>query len=343
MKDYDIGLVVVGVNYRKTALEIRNKFALTTENIRHVYEDTSYTKPGDFFILSTCNRTEIYGITRQPAELLRLFTQYSHATEAEVSDYTFIKTGDEAIKHLFHVSSGLDSQILGDYEIIGQLKNAFVLSKAHHFTSGLMEKLVNAALQASRQVRNRTSISDGTTSISYAVIQLLREEIKGEQALNICLSGLGKIGILTLKNLKHYLPQHKITLINRNELKAEMTAYEFEVGFAKLEKQNDVLKKANVLIVATGADHPIITKHEIESGDISLIFDLSVPSNVSADVKDIPGLKTYDIDGLSQIVNKTLRKREKEIPLANRIIEEHFNEFKEWEKRRKLYRTKSES
>jgi glutamyl-tRNA reductase len=341
MQEYETGLVVAGVNYRKTALDIRNKFALTTENIRGIYADDEHNKPDDFFILSTCNRTEIYSITSRPEKVISLFSRYSQVDESEAKNYTFIKSGEAAIKHLFHVASGLDSQILGDYEIIGQLKNAFALAKENNCTSGLLEKLVNSSLQASRQVRNRTSISDGTTSISYAVIQLLKQELGDKEAMNICLMGLGKIGTLTLKNLKHYMPQHKITVINRNELRAQSAADEFKVGYAKLEQQQQVLNAAHVLIVATGADHPIITKQEIEASGVQLIFDLSVPSNVSADVKETPGLKMYDIDSLSQIVNRTITKRENQIPLAEEIIEEHFQEFRSWERRRDLYKAKA--
>jgi len=337
MKDIEERLVVTGVNFRKTALEVRNKFALTTENIKHIYEDLNYQKPDDFFILSTCNRTEIYGITNQPELLVNFLLHYSHAKEEESRNYTFIKDGEEAVQHLFQVASGLDSQILGDYEIIGQLKNAFALSKTHNCLSGYMEKLVNSSRQASRQVRKNTCISDGTTSVSYAVIQLLKQEITHCNAMNICLMGLGKIGTLTLKNLKCYLPQHKITLVNRNEVRAEAAAHEYKVDFVKLEEQDEVLQNSDVLIVATGADHPLITKQQIESSKIKLLFDLSVPSNVRADVKEISGLKFYDIDSLSKIVNETISKRKNQVPVALEIIDEHIADFKEWEKRKALY------
>jgi len=340
MKDIEERLVVTGVNFRKTALEVRNKFALTTENIRHIYEDQNYKKPDDFFILSTCNRTEIYSITSQPELLVNFLLHYSHATEEESRQYTFIKDGEEAIQHLFQLASGLDSQILGDCEIIGQLKNAFTLSKENNCLSGCMEKIVNSALQASRQVRNNTCISDGTTSISYAVIQLLKQEIGHSNPLKICLIGLGKIGTLTLKNLKCYLPHPKITIVNRNEIRAEAAANEHQVDFVKLEEQDAVLQNSDVLIVATGADHLLISKPQIVNSKIKLLFDLSVPSNVSADVKDISGLKFYDIDGLSKIVNETILKRKNQVPVALEIIEDHMATYKEWEKRRALYTAK---
>jgi glutamyl-tRNA reductase len=335
-----ISLMVAGVSFRKTTLEIRNKFALTTEHIKRIYADGSGKYPKDFFILSTCNRTEIYCTGNQPQTLLNLLADNTSASPNEVNEYAFVKTGDEAVKHLFRVAAGMDSQILGDYEIIGQLKIAFNLAKNHGCTSGYMEKLLNSALQSSRQVKSRTALSDGTTSVSYAVIQILKETIGGQNPMNVCLMGLGKIGTLTLKNLKHYLPQHKITIINRNESKAEFAAGEYHVDYAPFENQQQVLHSADILIVATGAEHAIISKNDLTSSTVKLIFDLSVPSNVHADVKEIPGLQHYNIDELSKIVNQSIEARRSEIPMAEAIIAEHFDEFRQWEHRRAVYTSK---
>ena len=334
MADCSINLIVAGVSFRKTTLEIRNKFALTSEHIKRIYTDGTGKYPKDFFILSTCNRTEIYATGTDHEALLTLLVENTSASYEEVREYAFVKEGDEAVKHLFRVAAGMDSQILGDYEIIGQLKNAFNFSKANGCASGYMEKLFNSALQSSRQVKSRTALSDGTTSVSYAVIQLLKDAIGAQTPMNVCLIGLGKIGTLTLKNLTHYLPQHKVTLINRNESKAEMAAGEYKVDYAPFESQQDVLETADVLIVATGADHALISKKDIVSTKLRMIFDLSVPSNVHPDVKEIEGLLHYNIDELSQIVNQAIEARRSEIPVAEAIIAEHFDEFRQWELRR---------
>jgi glutamyl-tRNA reductase len=207
---------------------------------------------------------------------------------------------------------------------------------------GLTEKLVNAALTASREVKNKTNLSDGTTSVSYAVIQLLKE-ITGEKSQNILLMGLGKIGTLTLKNLKHYLPQHTISLINRNEEKAAIAANEYNVDYASYSNQTEALKKSNILIVATSADKPLIFKKDIQHTPIKMVFDLSVPSNIGHDVKELSDIKLFNIDELSQLVNQTMEKRKNEVPVAEKIIHEHFEEFKHWEQRRKQYTAKAES
>ncbi len=335
--DCNISLIVAGVSFRKTTLEIRNKFALTSERIKRIYSDGTGKYPKDFFILSTCNRTEIYATGTDHETLLNLLVENTSATYEEVREYAFVKEGDEAVKHLFRVAAGMDSQILGDYEIIGQMKNAFNFSKANGCASGYMEKLFNSSLQSSRQVKSRTALSDGTTSVSYAVIQLLKETIGAQTPMNVCLIGLGKIGTLTLKNLTHYLPQHKVTLINRNESKAEEAAGEYKVDYAPFANQQDVLETADVLIVATGADHALISKKDLVSTKLRMIFDLSVPSNVHPDVKEIDGLLHYNIDELSQIVNQAIEARRSEIPVAEAIIAEHFDEFRKWELRRAQY------
>ena len=333
-------MTIVGVNYHKTPLEIRNKFAFSPVTIQKIYDETKDSLQDEFFILSTCNRTEIYTTTDQPGNLSRIFLEYAGVTQEEVNEYTFIKEGDEAIRHLFMVASGIDSQILGDYEIVRQLKNAFSQAKENNKVSGMMEKVVSEALKASKQIRANTNISDGTTSVSYAVVKLLKQEAVPETPQNVCLMGLGKIGALTLKNLQHYLPEHKLTLINRDQSKAEAFAADYGVKFATAEQHGDVLAASDILVVATGADHPLVTRKDIEGSSIRLVFDLSVPSNVSADVREIEGLKFYNIDELSKIVDETIENRKKQVPLALQIIEDNIEEYKAWHKRRSEYLAK---
>ena len=333
-------MTIVGVNYHKTPLEIRNKFAFSPVTIQKIYDETKDSLQDEFFILSTCNRTEIYTTTDQPGNLSRIFLEYAGVTEEEVNEYTFMKEGDDAIRHLFMVASGIDSQILGDYEIVRQLKNAFSQAKENNKVSGMMEKVVSEALKASKQIRANTNISDGTTSVSYAVVKLLKQEAAPETPQNVCLMGLGKIGALTLKNLQHYMPEHSLTLINRDQSKAEAFAADYGVKFATVEQHSDVLAASDILVVATGADHPLVTRKDIEGSSIRLVFDLSVPSNVSADVREIEGLKFYNIDELSKIVDETIENRKKQVPLALQIIEDNIEEYKAWHKRRSEYLAK---
>lgn len=330
----DICLTIIGVNYKKTSLEIRNKFALTTAAIRSVYHQSYGTEQRDFFILSTCNRTEIYALTPDAEQLIHLFRTHCHVSDSEIEDYIFIKKGTEAVRHLLRVASGLESQILGDYEIVGQLKKAFGEAKECGMVSGMMEKLITTALKTSKQVRATTSLSDGTTSTSYAVVQLFNKANATSDMKQVLLYGLGKIGSLTLKNLTHYLSDIDITLVNRNNAKSAALAEEYKVSAASYENISAALGNSEVLVVATGADHALITAADIRDTPVRLIFDLSVPSNVAAEVRDLEGVELYDIDQLSEIINETIDKRRSQVPMAESIIEENISELNEWQRRR---------
>lgn len=333
--------VVRGVNFRKTSLNLRSKFALTSDLISEIYQDAASINQQDFFILSTCNRTEIYSFSESPEQHSDLFTRYNNISKEELDECVFTKSGEEAVQHLFRVAAGMDSQILGDYEIIGQLKNAFSLAKSSGMTSGVMEKLVNAAMSASRQVKARTALSDGTTSVSYSVIQLLKREEMIKSPARICLIGLGKIGTLTLKNLKFHLPDHEVILVNRNEEKARELASQYAVTHVEMENQQNAISKSDILIVATGADKAIVSAKDLANTNVRLVFDLSVPCNVSADVSSLTGIKLFNIDQLSEYINQTMENRKSHLPLAEEILEEHIDEFREWKKRRALYTAES--
>lgn len=340
MLQSEIQMTVLGVNFRKSSIDIRNKFALAADTLRQVYEDKNRW-PEDFFILSTCNRTEIYTTAFTANRLMELFGRYCPVTGAEIAEYTFVKRGNEAVRHLLRVASGLDSQILGDYEIVGQLKNAFNLAKANGKVGGMMEKLMNFALKTSKEVRGNTFISDGTTSTSYAVVQLLRQQAGYHSSMRICLLGLGKIGSLTLKNLAHYLPGHEICIMNRTGSKAVEMAHKYGVKQAPAEQQDAVLAKSEVLILATGADHAIVSRKDLEGSPVKLIFDLTVPSNLGNDVKEMEGMTIYDIDQLSAIVNETLQKRRHQLPIAESIVDSNMNEIVTWQLRRFEYLNKA--
>lgn len=331
------GLSVVGVNFHKTALEVRSKFAYSAEQLKQLYEDRSTKISHPFFILSSCNRTEIYSTTASPEELINILALSGRLSKEEIQKNVFIKSGEEVMKHVFRVASGLDSQIIGDYEITGQLKNAFALAKAAGRTDGYLEKMVNTALQISKKIKNETALSDGTTSVSYAVIQMLKQMDTTNKAVKVCLLGIGKIGAFTLKNLRDYLPGHHITVVNRNEAKAEAAAKEYGVEYAPLSMQSETIAKSDVVIVATAADSPVVFTYHIENTPVKYVFDLSVPNNVHPEVGSLEGVRLFDIDEVSRIVNDTIAQRKNEIPKAETIIEEHFNEVLEWHERRLYY------
>jgi glutamyl-tRNA reductase len=174
----------------------------------------------EVFVLSTCNRTEIYGFADSASQLINLLCDQTAGSKETFLSAAYIKNGQEAITHLFNVSAGLDSQILGDYEIIGQIKAAVKFAKKLGCINVMLERLINTVLQSSKAIKNQTELSGGTVSVSFAAIQYIREHVKSVADKKILLLGTGKIGKSTSKNLVHYLKTKNITLINRTEEKA---------------------------------------------------------------------------------------------------------------------------
>lgn len=330
-------LIVAGINYRRTALEVRSRFALSASQLREVYTLFSDRKHHDFFVLSTCNRTEVYALAQSADEILSLFALLTGTNMQEVKNHAYVKKQDEAMHHLYRVAAGLDSQILGDYEITGQLKSAFSLAKTHQLTSGYLEKIVNGALQASRQVRTQTSISDGTTSVAYAVIQLLKKHYPPDHALNICIIGTGKFGERILKNLQHYLPHHRISIVNRTAERAHQITERHQVKTHTLDRLQEVLNQSDILVTATAASEPLITFEQINHSPVQMVFDLSVPCNTAILSKQTGNVRYFDVDSLSQLINETFSQRYTQIPFALEIIDRHIQEFREWEYRRSVY------
>ena len=237
---------------------------------------------------------------------------------------------------MFRVGTGLDSQILGDFEIISQLKNAFVISKELNLVNAFLERLVNAVIQASRKIKNETEISSGATSVSFASVQYIFKNVEDIASKNILLFGTGKIGRNTCENLVKHTKHEQITLINRTKEKAEKLAKKLDVivkDYADLQLE---LQKADVVVVATGAQNPTVDKAILNLKKPLLILDLSIPKNVNENVKDIEGVTLVHMDELSQITDETLENRKKHIPAAEAIIEEIKDEFMSWTKQRKF-------
>ncbi|MDP5104815.1 MAG: glutamyl-tRNA reductase [Polaribacter sp.] len=321
----------IGVSYKKADAKTRGKFSLSKENqiaLLELSKEKGYT---GVFILSTCNRTEISGFAERPCQLIELLCEFSEGTIQEFAKISNVYKGQEAVNQLFRIGTGLESQILGDYEIVGQLKQSFKLAKSVKTTNAYLERLINSVLQASKRVKNETKLSSGTTSVSYAAVQYIIKNLPDYNSKNILVFGLGKMGKHTCKNLAEYTQNKSVCLINRTEEKAAKFIEEHaSIRKSTIGNLSEEIKKAAVLIVSTGSDKPTITKKQISENKELLILDLSMPENVSKDVTDFKGISLVNVDELSKITDETLAIRLQEVPLAESIIETHKKEFKNW-------------
>lgn len=326
----------IGLSYKKADAEIRGKFSLGNEAKTDVLEQAKNEGISSLVVISTCNRTEIYGFAQHPFQLIKLLCDNSQGSVEEFQQVAFVFKGKEAINHIFRVGTGLDSQILGDFEIISQLKSGFVESKSKGLANAFMERLVNSVIQASKKIKNETELSSGATSVSFASVQYIMNNVQDVSNKNILLFGTGKIGRNTCENLVKHTKNEHIVLINRTKEKAEKIAGKFNL----VVKDYDVLPlevpKADVLIVATGAPVPTIDKDILVLNKPLLILDLSIPKNVHDNVKELDNVTVVHLDDLSKITDGTLENRKRHIPAAELIIEEIKDDFISWMNARKF-------
>ena len=321
---------VAGINYKKTDIITRGQFAILPERIPSIYKDAKHTGLNELFILSTCNRTEIYGLSPTAGKLVELLCSNTSGDIQTFEKVGYVYQGIEAIKHLFKVGAGLDSQILGDYEIVGQIKQALKSSKENACTHAFLERLGNYVLQSSKAVKNNTALSEGTVSVSFSTIKYLQKNISAISEKNILLIGTGKLGECTSKNLVDYLHTQKITLINRTEKKAGALAQSLGVKFSNMEKLQEEIMVADIIIVATASEKPIITAALINDDKKRIFIDLSIPNNIDPAIKNLANISLINVDELSALKDETLQNRISEVPKAVEILDAHFTDFMEW-------------
>ncbi|WP_422091587.1 glutamyl-tRNA reductase [Tenacibaculum ovolyticum] len=327
----------IGVSYKKADATIRGKFSISKENQVELLKEAKLKGMDGIFVLSTCNRTEITGFAEHPFQLISMLCKYSNGAVEEFAEVSNVYKNKEAIDHLFRMGTGLDSQILGDYEIVGQLRQAFKLAKEIGTTNAYFERLLNHVMQASKRVKNETKLSSGTTSVSYAAVQYIIKNLPSYNSKNILVFGLGKMGKHTCKNLAEYTQNKSVSLINRTEKKAEEFVKEHpSIKNTKFENLNKEIANTDVLIVSTGASEATITRDHILTNNELLILDLSMPANVSKEVADLKNVTLINVDELSKITDETLAIRQQEIPTAESIIDTYKIEFSEWLNHRKF-------
>lgn len=326
---------IAGINYKRTDAAIRGQFAVQGEQYATILEMASARGLNELFVLSTCNRTEIYGFVENASQLIELLCSHTAGTKQLFEELGYVKNGHEAIQHLFYVSAGLDSQILGDYEIVGQIKSAVKFAKEHGCINVLLERLVNTVLQSSKAIKNQTELSGGTVSVSFAAVQYIREHVKDIADKKILLLGTGKIGKTTCKNLVHYLKTTNITLINRTEEKAVELARDLGLSHAPINELSNYIAQSDIILVATDSTEPTILSSHLQEQSNKLIVDLSIPYNVEAAAQHLPHVTLINVDELSKLKDETFARREAEVPKAKAIIEEHIAEFIEWYEMRK--------
>ncbi|MEO8821384.1 MAG: glutamyl-tRNA reductase [Ginsengibacter sp.] len=326
---------VVGISYKNTDSETRGQFSISFKQYENILALAPSFDIDEMFVLSTCNRTEIYGFAKYPSSFISLLHSQATGELDLLRQLVYVKNGVDAMTHLYDVGCGLDSQILGDYEIVSQLKHAINFSRDHKFMGSFLERLVSSVLQSSKKVKTYTSLSSGSVSVSFSAARYIKEKTRFTSKSKILVLGAGKIGRNTCKNLLNDFAGENITVINRSVEKAINLAEELNINYAPFELLDSHIACADIILLATNSTEPVILKTHMINGGEKVIIDLSVPCNVEAGVNDLPNVEVVHIDQVSKLKDDNLKKRLAEVPKAKKIIEKQIVELMEWHAKRK--------
>lgn len=319
-------LQVLGLNYKTAPIEIREKFSLSKEAIRRGLENLDgYDGLNEAVILSTCNRTEIYAVTVETcANSLQNFM--NDLIGGGVDKYLYEYDGEDCVRHLLEVAASLDSLILGEGQILSQVKEAYSTAKNVGATSTILNTLFHKAIASGKNVRAETKIAYNSVSVSSAAVELAAEKLGGLNGRNALIFGAGKMAQLTAQHLKAH-GINKIFVANRHLERAQEMAKLFDGEAVAWE---DALTRAvdvDIIITSTGAPHYVVKPWQTQqlmtrrAGRGIFFIDIAVPRDVDPEVGKIGGVTLYNIDDLESVVESHIKARQEEAKAARKIIE----------------------
>lgn len=333
-------LGITGISYKSAPLEIREKYSFTEEESLEFLNQLQIDPDlKGAVVLSTCNRIEIYYhyetccADKAFNGIMRNLEFYKKTNDKERKHFYHYE-GEKASEHLFRVVSGLESLVLGEDQIVTQVKTFFKLSLDNNLSSPVLTRMFNKAFEAGKRVRTETAINQGSASISSAAVELLFKSIRDIEEKTITLVGTGVMGELATVNLVKRNCKH-LYVTNRTYAKATELAQKHNINAFEIDQLEEYLPKSDVILVATGAHNHIITKEIVEKfngqrQDEQFYMDLSVPRNVSTDIQELQGVHLYAVDDLQEIVKQTTNKRKEAVKEAVEIIDFVKQEFSDW-------------
>lgn len=323
----------IGVNHWSAPVEIRERFSLSESKKIALYSKAKEMGLSGIIIVSTCNRTELFSDCADSSVLIDFLTEFSEGERAEFEEYGFETYGEDAVRHIFEVAAGLDAQILGDLQIIKQVKESYDLAAEMGTVNSGMHRLMQSVFKAHKRIRKETDLGVGTASVASAAVQFAQHHFKNFTEKKVVLVGTGKMGKITCKNLIN-MGVKQITLVNRSEDKAEFLAGKYQIKAATMNQLPEVLEQADLVIAATGAQEPVIKYEQVklidEKGPKRFFVDLSVPRNIDDSVKENPAVVLINMDDLQGSMDKAFSKRKSSIPLANQFIRHELHEYRNW-------------
>ena len=337
-------LLLLGVSHKTAPVDVRERLDFSSRDLGAAVEALA-TRPSaaESVVLSTCNRSEVYVACENPAqardEIIQFLSTFHSLSADSFTPHLFSLGDDAAAKHLFRVAAGLDSLVVGEPQILGQVKDAFETASGRRCTGPMLSKLFHWSFGVGKRVRTETAVGEGAVSVSFAAVTLARKIFGRLDGRHVLVIGAGEISSLTAEHLRAQ-GVGDIVITSRTAAHAEALAASVGGRAALWEDVPLLLASADIVITATGSQRPILTRAQVEATtarhrhDPLFIIDLAVPRDVEASVGDIEQVFLYNVDDLQTIVQENLSRRSREIAHAETIVAEELLKFATWQRSR---------
>lgn len=333
-------ILVVGLNHKTAPVEVREKLSFLPQRLPEAMQRLKACRGiREGLILSTCNRTEVYTVAGDAdegvAEVILFLSRHHQVDPGVFTDHLYFYQGMEAVRHLFRVACGLDSMVLGETQILGQVKEAYLAAKGNGVTGKVCHNLFEQALNVGKRAHTETAISQNAVSVSYAAVELARKVFRSLEGRKVLLIGAGKMSELTARHLQS-CGIKEVIVANRTLQAAEELAARFHGKAVELKEVQRWLEAVDLVISSTGAPHLIVRRDTMvqvmraRRGRPLFLIDIAVPRDIDPGAGELDGVFLYDIDDLEQVVEANLRERRREAWKVERIIEEEVARFAHW-------------
>lgn len=333
-------ILVVGINYRTAPVQIRERLSFTESTLNEATAElTAHPVIEGCVVLFTCNRTEIYAAVREVDDGLRAIESYiagfSGLDRSEIKNYTYTHVWQDAVRHLFRVAAGFDSMLLGETQILGQVRDAYQFAQDWGSTHKILNALFQRALSIGKEIRRKTGIDQNAVSVSYAAVELARQTMGDLGGRLVLVIGAGKMSELAAR----YLVDNGVMGVivsNRSYERACILAGQFKGRAVKFDQLYDYIQKADIVISCTAAAHYVVHYHQMDGvvagrrGRKLLLIDIAVPRDIDPRISELPGVTLLDIDDLQKVINRNLAWRRQVAAAAEDIIEEESGQFSKW-------------
>ncbi len=333
-----MNLIGISINHKTAPIELREALHLSHDEIVDFIPKLKENLFEDGFVLSTCNRTEIFGTPKNGLtdynKLQDFIINYKPVKGIKPEHFSkFFSCG--AIKHIFSVSSGIDSLIIGDSQILGQMKESFQVSEDMHFSGSIIKRVFDAAIRVGKRSIKETFIGEGAVTVSYASVQIVEKIFANLDKKNALVIGAGETGELAAVHL-YDKGVGKISISNRTLSKAETLAQKVHGEIVPFEQLTEHIHEFDIIISATSSPNLILTFDDVKKmmkkrkGNTCVIMDIAIPRDIDPKAKELDTVFYHDIDSLKVIVDQNMRKRKEEIPKAEKIVMEEMTNFFSW-------------